>query len=208
MRRTEDVLQRETLTRSALETKKLELMSEISGLKLRQAAIERENINLRKKLNVNDPNNSNKRNSSSELDTNNKTTIQTFGTLPRSSRNKLRSSNANSKAAAAAAPLETHFNVRSSQISEENSPPNWFQRKISNAHSGSAPNLAPDDKNVKMRYALPLIYCMHLHMIPLILGHFDIKVWKEYRKINNSSSNNRNIRSQLGLEVSRGFWAA
>ena len=50
LRKTEDVLQREMITRSSLETKKLELMSEISGLKLRQAAVERENIDLRKRL--------------------------------------------------------------------------------------------------------------------------------------------------------------
>ena len=50
LRKTEDVLQREMITRSSLETKKLELMSEISGLKLRQAAVERENVDLRKRL--------------------------------------------------------------------------------------------------------------------------------------------------------------
>lgn len=50
LRRTEDILQREMINRSALETKKLELMSELAGLKLRQAAIEKENMELRKKL--------------------------------------------------------------------------------------------------------------------------------------------------------------
>ena len=44
LRKTEDVLQREMISRSSLETKKLELMSEISGLKLRQVAVERENV--------------------------------------------------------------------------------------------------------------------------------------------------------------------
>lgn len=50
LRKTEDVLQREILTRSSLETKKLELLSEISGLKLKHAAVERENLELRHKL--------------------------------------------------------------------------------------------------------------------------------------------------------------
>ncbi len=50
LRKTEDLLQREMITRSSLETKKLELMSEISSLKLRQAAVEKENSELRKKL--------------------------------------------------------------------------------------------------------------------------------------------------------------
>ena len=44
------MLARETLTRSSLETQKLELMSEVSNLKLRQAAIDRENMDLRKRL--------------------------------------------------------------------------------------------------------------------------------------------------------------
>ena len=52
LRKTEDVLQREMLTRSSLETKKLELLSEMSSLKLRQAAVEKENADLRKRLNV------------------------------------------------------------------------------------------------------------------------------------------------------------
>ena len=50
LKRTEDILQREMINRSALETKKLELMSDLAGLKLRQAAIEKENMELRKKL--------------------------------------------------------------------------------------------------------------------------------------------------------------
>ncbi|CAD7088009.1 unnamed protein product [Hermetia illucens] len=44
---TEDMLQREMLTRSSLETQKLELMSAMSELKLQQAALERENLELR-----------------------------------------------------------------------------------------------------------------------------------------------------------------
>ena len=50
LRKTEDMLARETLTRSSLETQKLELMSEVANLKLRQAAIDRENMDLRKRL--------------------------------------------------------------------------------------------------------------------------------------------------------------
>ena len=50
LRRTEDILQREMINRSALETKKLELLGDLSSLKLRQAAIEKENMELRKKL--------------------------------------------------------------------------------------------------------------------------------------------------------------
>ena len=50
LRKTEDILQREMLTRSSLETQKLEFMSELSNVKLRQAAIEKENNELRKRL--------------------------------------------------------------------------------------------------------------------------------------------------------------
>lgn len=50
LRKTEEVLQREMLSRSSLETKKLELMSEISSLKLRQAAMEKENADLKRRL--------------------------------------------------------------------------------------------------------------------------------------------------------------
>ncbi|CAO1416522.1 unnamed protein product [Diamesa tonsa] len=43
----EDLLQREMLSRSSLETQKLELMSAMSELKLQQAALERDNLELR-----------------------------------------------------------------------------------------------------------------------------------------------------------------
>ncbi|XP_052903007.1 liprin-beta-1 isoform X2 [Anopheles moucheti] len=43
----EDLLQREMLSRSSVETQKLELMSAMSELKLQQAALERENLELR-----------------------------------------------------------------------------------------------------------------------------------------------------------------
>ncbi|XP_063223981.1 liprin-beta-1-like isoform X2 [Bacillus rossius redtenbacheri] len=47
---TEDVLQREMLARSSLETQKLELLSALSELKLQQATTERDNLDLREKL--------------------------------------------------------------------------------------------------------------------------------------------------------------
>ncbi|CAH1103888.1 unnamed protein product [Psylliodes chrysocephalus] len=50
---TEDKLQREMLSRSSLETQKLELMSIMSELKLQQAALERENLDLRSHYNNN-----------------------------------------------------------------------------------------------------------------------------------------------------------
>ncbi|RZC32175.1 liprin-beta-1, partial [Asbolus verrucosus] len=50
---TEDKLQREVLSRSSLETQKLELMSIMSELKLQQAALERENLELRSQFNNN-----------------------------------------------------------------------------------------------------------------------------------------------------------
>ncbi|XP_069695485.1 uncharacterized protein Liprin-beta isoform X3 [Periplaneta americana] len=46
----EDVLQREMLSRSSLETQKLELLSAMSELKLQQAALERDNLELRDRL--------------------------------------------------------------------------------------------------------------------------------------------------------------
>ena len=47
---TEDQVQLELLNRSSLETKKLELITEMSGLKLKQTELERENSELRRKL--------------------------------------------------------------------------------------------------------------------------------------------------------------
>lgn len=44
---TEDMLQREMLSRSSLETQKLELLTAMSELKLHQAALERENLDLK-----------------------------------------------------------------------------------------------------------------------------------------------------------------
>ncbi|XP_053651588.1 filaggrin isoform X4 [Cherax quadricarinatus] len=50
LQKTEEQLQKEVMGRSNLETQCLELVSEISTLKLRQAAYERENIDLREKI--------------------------------------------------------------------------------------------------------------------------------------------------------------
>ena len=50
LRKTEDELHHEVVSRSNLETRKLELMTEISGLKLRETEIEAENTELRRKL--------------------------------------------------------------------------------------------------------------------------------------------------------------
>jgi len=50
LKKTEDLLQEEMMNRSTLETTKLELMSEISSLKLKQTATEKENLELRRRL--------------------------------------------------------------------------------------------------------------------------------------------------------------
>lgn len=47
------IFSQEMLSRSSLETQKLELMSIISDLKLQQASIERENMELRNNLHMN-----------------------------------------------------------------------------------------------------------------------------------------------------------
>ena len=50
LKKTENLLQIEMMNRSSLETTKLELMSEISSLKLKQTATEKENSELRQRL--------------------------------------------------------------------------------------------------------------------------------------------------------------
>merc|ERR1719266_213933 len=50
LKKTEDLLQIEMINRSSLETTKLELLSEVSGLKLRQTTTEKENEELRQQL--------------------------------------------------------------------------------------------------------------------------------------------------------------
>ena len=106
LKRTEDILQREMINRSALETKKLELMSDLAGLKLRQAAIEKENMELRKKLSKtmqleasvatnadrSGGNNTIASSSSSQQHKN-------FGTMPKNAK-----------------PLETHFHVNEPKV--------------------------------------------------------------------------------------------
>ena len=51
LRHTEESLHQEVVSRSQLETRKLELLTEISGLKLRHTEVERENQELRRRLN-------------------------------------------------------------------------------------------------------------------------------------------------------------
>ncbi|XP_046452564.1 liprin-beta-1-like isoform X4 [Daphnia pulex] len=50
LQKAEDNLQKEMLSRSAAETRQLELLSDISGLKLRYAAVEKDNMDLRGQL--------------------------------------------------------------------------------------------------------------------------------------------------------------
>ena len=106
LKRTEDILQREMINRSALETKKLELMSDLAGLKLRQAAIEKENMELRKKLSktmqleasvaaTNADRSGNNTIASSQQHKN-------FGTMPKNAK-----------------PLETHFHVNEPKVCKE-----------------------------------------------------------------------------------------
>ena len=107
LKRTEDILQREMINRSALETKKLELMSDLAGLKLRQAAIEKENMELRKKLSktmqleaaatavVNADRGNSGNNTIAQQHKN-------FGTMPKNAK-----------------PLETHFHINEPKVCKE-----------------------------------------------------------------------------------------
>ena len=107
LKRTEDILQREMINRSALETKKLELMSDLAGLKLRQAAIEKENMELRKKLSktmqleaaatavVNADRGNSGNNTIAQQHKN-------FGTMPKNAK-----------------PLETHFHINEPKVCTE-----------------------------------------------------------------------------------------
>eukprot|EP00094_Tigriopus_californicus_P005385 TCALIF_05192-PA protein Name:"Similar to PPFIBP1 Liprin-beta-1 (Homo sapiens)" AED:0.11 eAED:0.09 QI:0/0.6/0.33/0.83/0.4/0.5/6/102/1020 len=161
LRKTEDVLQREMLTRSSLETKKLELMSEISSLKLKQAAVEKENSELKKKLTkvLHLPEDSS--HSHQVVDTimtlppsgkafplvcppssksnNNNNTLQTFGTMPRRSKRR-------DDRLITSVPLETHF-------SPDETDDSWFDKKIHGNHSGSAPSLVQNGANTVPRAA-------------------------------------------------------
>lgn len=158
LRKTEDVLQREMLTRSSLETKKLELMSEISSLKLKQAAVERENSELKKKLTKVMQLPEDSTHPHHVVDTiltlppsgkafplvcppsaKNNNTLQTFGTMPRRSKRR-------DDRLIASVPLETHF-------SPDETDDSWFDKKIHGNHSGSAPSLAQNGANTVPRAA-------------------------------------------------------
>jgi UPF0716 family protein affecting phage T7 exclusion len=128
LRRTEDILQREMINRSALETKKLELMSDLSQLKLRQAAIEKENMELRRKLSktmqqIQMPIT---RESSLAPQMTNGHPQDSFGTLPKRPK----------------APLETHFHVKNEF---GNKAVKTKKSKMSTTLSGSAPSLVSNE---------------------------------------------------------------
>ncbi|QQP34912.1 PTPRF interacting protein_ binding protein 1 (Liprin beta 1), partial [Caligus rogercresseyi] len=134
LRKTEDVLSREILSRSSLETKKLELLSEIANLKLKQAATERENSELRKKLDYV---------SKYPPEPSHVFAPSMFGTTPR--RPRARSSNTSSSKTPSL-PLETHFNYYHDEEDEEEDtatlrrhPP---RRRSPSSHGGSVPNIA------------------------------------------------------------------
>eukprot|EP00095_Tigriopus_kingsejongensis_P000014 snap_masked-scaffold342_size201858-processed-gene-1.3 protein:Tk00014 transcript:snap_masked-scaffold342_size201858-processed-gene-1.3-mRNA-1 annotation:"hypothetical protein D910_10177" len=159
LRKTEDVLQHEMLTRSSLETKKLELLSEISSLKLRQAAVETENSDLKKKLgqvlSVPEEFHQPKQHLVDTILTlpptgkggfplvcppqSKNNTLQTFGTMPRRSKRR-------GDRLITSVPLETHFN-------HEEPDDSWFDKKIHGGHSGSAPSLALHGANTIPRTA-------------------------------------------------------
>ena len=107
LKRTEDILQREMINRSALETKKLELMSDLAGLKLRQAAIEKENMELRKKLSKTMQLEASVASTNADRSGGNNTIASSsssqqhknFGTMPKNAK-----------------PLETHFHVNEPKV--------------------------------------------------------------------------------------------
>ncbi|XP_042890731.1 liprin-beta-1-like isoform X7 [Penaeus japonicus] len=81
LRKTEEQLQKEVMTRSSLETQRLELFSEISNLKLRQAAFERENADLRDKIRRSDHQSDHAKAQTPPPNARRK--IDQFGTMPR-----------------------------------------------------------------------------------------------------------------------------
>ncbi|XP_040580296.1 LOW QUALITY PROTEIN: uncharacterized protein [Lepeophtheirus salmonis] len=127
LRKTEDVLSREMLSRSSLETKKLELLSEIANLKLKQAATERENTDLRTKLEYV---------TKYPPEPSHVFAPSLFGTTPR--RPRARSSNNNKTPSL---PLETHFDYEENERSRRAPPPSSCHRRSPPSHGGSAPNL-------------------------------------------------------------------
>ncbi|XP_042890729.1 liprin-beta-1-like isoform X5 [Penaeus japonicus] len=90
LRKTEEQLQKEVMTRSSLETQRLELFSEISNLKLRQAAFERENADLRDKIRRSDHQSDHaKAQLAAQLaNSPSPSSISTLSTIPASSPNK------------------------------------------------------------------------------------------------------------------------
>lgn len=81
LRKTEEQLQKEVMTRTSLETQRLELFSEISNLKLRQAAFERENADLRDKIRRSDHQSDHAKAQTPPPNARRK--IDQFGTMPR-----------------------------------------------------------------------------------------------------------------------------
>ncbi|XP_069979238.1 filaggrin isoform X10 [Penaeus vannamei] len=90
LRKTEEQLQKEVMTRTSLETQRLELFSEISNLKLRQAAFERENADLRDKIRRSDHQSDHaKAQLAAQLaNSPSPSSISTLSTIPASSPNK------------------------------------------------------------------------------------------------------------------------
>ncbi|XP_042206543.1 liprin-beta-2-like isoform X10 [Homarus americanus] len=90
LQKTEEQLQKELMTRSSLETQRLELFSEISNLKLHQTAYERENIDLREKIRRSDQQSDHVKAQLAAQLTNysSPSSISTLSTIPASSPNK------------------------------------------------------------------------------------------------------------------------
>ncbi|KAK7084420.1 Ppfibp2p [Halocaridina rubra] len=125
LRKTEDQLQKEVMTRSSLETQRLELFSEISNLKLRQAAFERENLDLREKLRRAD-HQSDHHTKAQTPPPNARRKIDQFGTIPRHRESELGGASAGGKAKGVMFGKSLHF----------------LPFRVAGKRSTSAPNLA------------------------------------------------------------------
>ncbi|KAK8402538.1 hypothetical protein O3P69_000746 [Scylla paramamosain] len=90
LQKTEEQLQKEIIIRTSLETQRLELVSEISNMKLHQAAYERENLELRDKIRHSDHQSDNAKMHLAAALTNSPSpsSISTLSTIPASSPNK------------------------------------------------------------------------------------------------------------------------
>uniref|UniRef100_A0A0P4W965 SAM domain-containing protein n=2 Tax=Scylla olivacea TaxID=85551 RepID=A0A0P4W965_SCYOL len=90
LQKTEEQLQKEIIIRTSLETQRLELVSEISNMKLHQAAYERENLELRDKIRHSDHQSDNAKMQLAAALTNSPSpsSISTLSTIPASSPNK------------------------------------------------------------------------------------------------------------------------